>query len=61
MAKKEKWIQKADLEEGSLTAKAKRAGFTSWEAYCNQPNLSAKTQRQCNLAKTLTEMSRGKK
>jgi hypothetical protein len=50
MAKK--WIKNAIKHPGALTKKAKAEGKTVSQ-YCSQSNLSAKSQRQCNLAKTL--------
>jgi hypothetical protein len=57
MAKKKvnKWIGKADIQEGALTAKAKAEGKTITQ-YCSQPNLSSKSQKQCNLALTFAKM-----
>jgi len=57
MAKKQpkKWVQAADLHEGALTNKANAQGKTI-EQYCSQPNLSSKSQKQCNLAKTFAKM-----
>jgi hypothetical protein len=58
MAKKvKKWIQSANLQEGTLTRKAQAAGKTIIE-FCNQPGLSAKSRRQCNLAKTFRRMAK---
>jgi len=54
--KKKKWIQDANIKKGALTEQAKRAGFTSWEAFCAQPNLSPLAQKRCNLAKTFKKM-----
>lgn len=51
MAKK-KWIAKAIKRPGALTKKAKAKGMTIVQ-FCNQPNLSKRAKRQCNLAKTL--------
>jgi len=60
MAKKKpkEWIQKAGIKEGALTEQAKRAGFSSWQAYCDQPaeKLSTKAKRRCNLARTFGKM-----
>jgi hypothetical protein len=56
-----KWIQKASLKEGALTEQAKRAGFRSWQTFCNQPDLSPLAKKRCALARTLTKMKRGKK
>jgi hypothetical protein len=63
MAKDKKWIQGADIDEGALTEKAKRAGFPSWQSFCSQPDdkLSPESKRQCNLAKTLTKMAKSRK
>lgn len=62
MAKKKskKWIQKANIEEGALKRMAKRAGFSSWRAYCDQPDekLSTLAKRRCALAKTLTKLNK---
>jgi len=62
MAKKKKpakWIQKAGLKTGALTEQAKRAGFGSWQAYCDQPaeKLSPLAKRRCSLARTLGKMN----
>jgi len=61
MAKKKKskkWIQEAGIKEGALKEMAKRAGFSSWQAYCNQPadKLSPLAKRRCALARTLTKL-----
>jgi len=63
MAKKKrpkKWIQKANIKEGALTEMAKRAGFASWQAYCDQPaeKLSPLAKRRCALARTLTKIAK---
>lgn len=59
MAKKKpnKWIQKAEIQEGALTAKAKRSGKTISE-FCAQSDLDTKSKRQCNLAKTFRRMAK---
>jgi len=56
--KKKKWIQKAGIKEGALTEMAKRAGFSTWRAYCAQPKskLSPLARKRCQLAKTLTQL-----
>ena len=56
MAKK--WIQGAIKHPGALTRKAKAAGM-SMSAFTAHPpaNISAATQRQINLAKTLKSMN----
>ena len=51
MAKK-KWIQSAIKRPGALTKKAKEAG-KSISGYCQSKDLSTRSKRQCNLAKTL--------
>lgn len=61
MAKKKrtkKWIQAAGIKKGALTNMAKRAGFKSWRAFCNQPEdeLSSLAKKRCALARTLTKM-----
>lgn len=63
MAKKKakKWIQKADIKKGALTDKAKKAGYSSWESYCNADiERSATTEKQCNLARTFKKMRKKK-
>ncbi len=57
MAKKKakKWIQSANIQEGALTKKAEAKGMTI-KQYCAQSNLSARSQRQCNLARTFAKM-----
>jgi hypothetical protein len=59
--RKKKWIAEADIKEGALTNMAKQAGFSTWRGFCAQPKdkLSPLAQRRCNLAKTLTRISRG--
>ena len=51
MAEK-KWIQSAIKRPGALTKKAKAAG-KSISGYCQSKDLSTRSKRQCNLAKTL--------
>lgn len=62
MAKKKKWIQGAIKHPGALTRKAKAAGM-SVAAYIDNPpaNVSARTRKQINLAKTLRKLGRRKK
>ena len=60
VAPKKKWIQGAIKRPGALTAKAKAAG-KSISSYCAGGNLSTQSKRQCNLAKTLKGMNKGKK
>lgn len=59
--KPKKFIQAANLKKGALTQQAKQAGFSSWQAYCNQSpeKLSTTAKRRCNLAKTLSRMAKG--
>lgn len=52
MASKKNWIAGAIKRPGALTKKAKAAG-KSIGSYCKSGNLSTRTKRQCNLAKTL--------
>jgi len=54
MAKKaKKWVASAIKHPGALTRKAKAQGMTPTQ-FCNQPGtLSPKSQKQCNLMKTL--------
>jgi hypothetical protein len=60
MAKK-RWIKKAIKRKGDLTRKAKASGMTVSQ-YCAGPGKrgSARTKRQCNLAKTLKGMRKKK-
>jgi len=53
--KKKDWIDEADLDKGALTRKAQAAHKTIAQ-FCAQPNLSPKSQKQCNLAKTFKKM-----
>lgn len=59
--RKKKWIQKADIKEGALTNMAKQAGFSTWRAFCAQPQgkLTPLAKSRCALARTLTRISRG--
>ena len=52
MSKKNRWVQNAIKNPGSLTSAAKSAGM-SISAYCARPNLSTTAKRRCNLRKTL--------
>jgi len=57
MAKK--WIAKAIKHPGALTAKAKAAGMSLAAFEAHPPKgISATTQRQINLAKTLATFHR---
>ncbi len=53
--KKTKWIQSAQLHEGALTAKAQAAGKTIAQ-FCAETHKDAKTNKQCQLAKTFAKM-----
>lgn len=55
MSKKKHFIQKAIKHPGALTAQAKAKGMTPTQL-CAQGNLSATTQKRCNLMKTLKGM-----
>lgn len=57
-----KWIQKADLDEGAFTKKAKAKG-ESVQQYAKEvtkPGSKAdtKTKKQANLAKTFSKMAK---
>jgi hypothetical protein len=58
--RKKKWIQAAGLKEGALIDMAKRAGFTSWQAFCGQPSdkLSPLAKKRCILAQTLSRLNK---
>lgn len=58
--KKKRWIQDATKNRGALTAKAKAKGKTPAQ-FCSSGNLSSKSQKQCNLRKTLMGLKRKKK
>ena len=62
MAKKEKWIQGAHLDEGAFTAKAKKAGMSVQEfaakVMANKGDYDEKTVKQANLAKTFKKMAK---
>ncbi|KPK54999.1 MAG: hypothetical protein AMS22_05085 [Thiotrichales bacterium SG8_50] len=58
--KKKKWIQQADIKEGALTEMAKRAGFSTWQAFCAQPadKLSPLAKKRCILAQTFSRLNK---
>lgn len=60
MAKK--WIQKANLEEGVFTRKARRQGMSAQEfaryVLSHKDDFDTKTVRQANLAKTFKKMAK---
>ncbi len=60
MAEK-KWIQKADLDTGSFTAKAKRAGKSVQEYAREKENAPGKLGKQARLARTFKKMARSEK
>jgi hypothetical protein len=67
MAKKpqKKWIQKAELKEGSFTAQAKKAGMDvqafANKVLANPENYSTTTVKRANLAKNFKKMAKSKK
>jgi hypothetical protein len=62
--KKKKWIQKADIKEGTFTAKAKHAGksVSEYASEVLKPGSHAneKTKKQARLAKTFARMNKKK-
>lgn len=58
--KKTKWIQKADLDKGSFTAKAKRAGKSVQEYASEKASAPGKLGKQARLAKTFEGMAKKK-
>jgi len=66
MAKKDKkWIQEADIKEGSFTRKAKRKGITSAQlqenVLANPEKYDEKTVKQARLRQTLVGLNKKKK
>lgn len=63
--KEKKWIQKAEIKEGTFTTKAKRKGITSsqlQENVLSEPDkYDEKTVKQANLRKTLVKLNNRKK
>jgi hypothetical protein len=63
--KSKKGIQKAEIKEGTFTAKAKRKGITSSQLQENvlaEPDkYDEKTIKQANLRKTLVKLNNRKK
>lgn len=59
--KKKKWIQAANLDEGSFSAKAKKAGKSTQEYAAEKADASGKLGKQARLAKTFAKMSKKKK
>lgn len=63
--KDSKWIQKADIKEGSFTRKAKKKGITSAQLQANVEKNPAKydekTRKQAQLRKTLVKLKKKKK
>jgi hypothetical protein len=63
--KSKKWIQNAEIKEGTFTAKAKRKGITSSQLQENvlaEPDkYDEKTIKQANLRKTLVKLNNRKK
>jgi hypothetical protein len=60
-----KWIQKADIKEGSFTRKAKKKGITSAQLQANveknPEKYDEKTRKQAQLRETLVKLSKKKK
>jgi len=60
-----KWIQKADIKEGSFTKKAKKKGITSAQLQANveknPEKYDEKTRKQAKLRETLVKLSKKKK
>ncbi len=63
--KSKKGIQKAEIKEGTFTAKAKRKGITSSQLQENvlaaPDKYDEKTVKQANLRKTLVKLNNRKK
>lgn len=63
--KDSKWIQKADIKEGSFTKKAKKKGITSAQLQANveknPEKYDEKTRKQAQLRETLVKLSKKKK
>ena len=60
-----KWIQKADIKEGSFTRKAKKKGITSAQLQANveknPEKYDEKIRKQAQLRKTLVKLKKKKK
>ena len=66
MSKNDKWIQDANLDKGTFTRQAKRAGYDNVQAYANfvldpknASKTTEKTKRRARLAQTFEKMGRG--
>ena len=63
--KDSKWIQKADIKEGSFTRKAKKKGITSAQLQANveknPEKYDEKTRKQAQLRKTRVKLKKKKK
>ena len=63
--KDSKWIQKADIKEGSFTKKAKKKGITSAQLQANveknPEKYDEKTRKQAKLRETLVKLNKKKK
>ena len=63
--KDSKWIQKADIKEGSFTRKAKKKGITSAQLQANveknPEKYDEKTRKQAQLRETLVKLNKKKK
>jgi hypothetical protein len=56
--KRKKWIQKADLDEGAFTAKAKRAGKSVQEYAREKKDAPGRLGKQARLATTFGKMAK---
>lgn len=61
MAKKKKWIQKADLKKGAFTKKADAAGESVHEHAEEEKDAPGKTGKQARLALAFEGMAHKKK
>lgn len=59
--KKRKWVQKADLDKGAFTSKAKRAGKTVATYAHEKANAPGKLGKQARLAETFEGMAKKRK
>ena len=58
--KKKRWIQKAHLDEGSFTAKAKAAGKSVQEYAREKEDAPGRLGKQARLARTFSKMAKKK-
>lgn len=57
MAKKKRWIQKANLKEGAFTKKAEAAGKSVREYAAEKKDAPGVTGKQARLAQTFESMA----